>query len=210
MNTYYKILNEIASVFDMDQWDEQVNLFVDVINEQLSTFVHNTKYNHIYILEACSSNHDFPQYNFYKERCYVNGEKVKLDKYGTVENKWFDKRTVNVIIKDLDQLGESCKGMFYWCESLVSVPQFDTSMVTDMRGMFFECESLVSVPKFDTGRVIDMMAMFCTCLSLGSVPLFNISRVTDMNYMFQRCYSLSKETIQEWSSVYNFEIDRMK
>lgn len=26
-NTYYKILNEIASIFDMDQWNDQVNIF---------------------------------------------------------------------------------------------------------------------------------------------------------------------------------------
>ena len=36
MNTYYKILNEIASVFDIDQWDEQVNTFTDTISKDLN------------------------------------------------------------------------------------------------------------------------------------------------------------------------------
>ena len=34
-NTYYKILNEIASIFDMDQWDEQMNLFTGAIQSSL-------------------------------------------------------------------------------------------------------------------------------------------------------------------------------
>ena len=180
MNTYYKILNEIASVFDMDQWDEQVNVFTNVIDKQLNAFVHNTKYNDIYILENNFS-HKFPQFDFYRERCYANGEKVELDIWGTIENKWKDQETVYVIIENLDQLGKSCEYMFSNCFSLVSVPWFDTSRVTDMYSMFNGCESLESVPKFDTNRM------------------------THMGRMFIGCDSLSEETKQEWSSVYNFE-----
>ena len=233
-STYYKILNEIASVFDMDQWDEQINLFTNVIDKQLNTFVHYTKYEDIYILENCNT-HDFPLYNFYKERCYVNGEKVVLDKYGTTENKWKDRETVDVIIEDLNQLGGSCKFMFANCESLVSIPaSFDTSGVTDMESMFYNCKYLESIPLFDTSNVADMESMFgwCNslvsvpkfntsgvnkmaymfegCKSLVSVPLFNTSRVTDMERMFQGCYSLSEETKQAWSSVYNFETNEKK
>ena len=179
MNIYYKILNEIASVFDIDQWDEQVNIFTNVISRQLRPFVHNTKNSYIFILEQWGD-HGFPQYYFYAERCYVNGEKVVLDDDGTTENKWWDQETVNVTIEDLDQLSESCEYMFFACSSLVSVPKFDTSGVTNMVGMFARCTSLESVPKFDT------------------------SNVTNMNDMFYDCPSLSEETKQEWSSVYNF------
>ena len=35
MNTYYKILNEIASIFDMDQWGLENNFFEDHIKEQI-------------------------------------------------------------------------------------------------------------------------------------------------------------------------------
>lgn len=38
MKNYYKILNEIAASFDMDQWDEQANLFTDVIDEKLNSW----------------------------------------------------------------------------------------------------------------------------------------------------------------------------
>ena len=185
-NIYYKILNEIASAFDMDQWDEQVNPFTEVIESQLNGFIHYTEdIDYIYILEN-HSNHDFPQFNFYKKRCYVNGEKVKLDIWGTTYNKWENQKTVNVIIEDLNQLGESCKSMFYRCFSLISVPKFDTRGVWNMRSMFSRCVSLKSVPKFDT------------------------SGVTDMGDMFFLCNSLSEKTIEEWSSVYDFKTDGMK
>ena len=183
-NTYYKILNEIASVFDVDQWDKQVNVFTDIINKQLKPFVHNTEYDCIFILENYFK-HDFPQYKFYKERCYVNGEKVELD-WGLTKNKWENQKTVDVIIEDLDQLGESCNSMFYNCSSLVSVPWFDTSRVSDMSHMFQGCQDL------------------------ELVPLFNITNVTNMYIMFDGCKSLSEKTKQEWSSVYNFETDEMK
>ena len=186
MNIYYKILNEIASVFDVDQWDEQVDPFTDVINRQLNAFVHNTEYDNIYILEysAWGCGHDFPQYNFYRDRCYVNGEKVELIR-GTTKNKWKDQKTVNVTIEDLDQLGKSCKCMFNRCESLVSVPLFDTSNVAYISSMFYACNSLVSVPLFDTSNILGM------------------------DDMFAYCKSLSEETKQAWSSVYNFKTDRM-
>lgn len=35
MNNYYKILNEIAATFDMDQWDEQANLFIDSVKKSM-------------------------------------------------------------------------------------------------------------------------------------------------------------------------------
>ena len=185
MNTYYKILNEIASVFDMDQWDEQVNVFTDVIKEQLKSFIHHTKYDWIFILENYM-HHDFPQFDFYKERCYVNEEKVELTDQGKTKNNWKYQETVNVTIEDLDHLGKDCKYMFYRCSSLVSVPKFDTSKVENMENMFQRCESLVSVPLFDTSRVVGM------------------------NRMFFNCPHLSEATKQEWSSVYNFEMDEMK
>lgn len=50
-NTYYKILNEIASVFDMDQWNDQVNIFqknlyfntsyVPTFIKTLKEYIHN-------------------------------------------------------------------------------------------------------------------------------------------------------------------------
>ena len=233
-NTYYKILNEIAAAFDMDQWDERVNLFTDVINRQLNIFVHNTKYDCIYILENWDPSHDFPQFDFYKERCYVNGEKVELNDRGSTKNKWKDRKTVNVTIEDLNQLGKSCRFMFFrchslvlvplfdiskvtdvqemfaWCRSLEVVPLFDTNRVTNMNNMFCGCEFLKSVPKFNTSRVSNMECMFYGCDSLESVPLFDTNGVTDMKAMFYACPSLSEKTKKAWRSVYSFKKHEIK
>jgi surface protein len=37
--------------------------------------------------------------------------------------------------------------MFYGCSGLVEVPEFDTSLVTNMYGMCYECSSLEKVPE---------------------------------------------------------------
>ena len=80
--------------------------------------------------------------------------------------------------------------MFYYCYSLVSIPQLDTSNVTDMSSMFYYCYSLVSIPQLDTSNVTDMSSMFYYCYSLVSIPQLDTSNVTDMSSMFYYCHSL--------------------
>jgi surface protein len=80
--------------------------------------------------------------------------------------------------------------MFNTCNSLQSVPLFDTQNVTNMAFMFGECRSLQSLPLFDTVNVTSMSGMFQNCLSLQSVPLFNTASVTNMSAMFTSCVSL--------------------
>jgi surface protein len=81
--------------------------------------------------------------------------------------------------------------MFYDCNSLQSVPLFDTSSVTSMSYMFQNCYSLQSVPLFDTSSVTNMQDMFRDCTSLQSVPAFDVSLVTDFTYIFFNNRTLS-------------------
>lgn len=90
--------------------------------------------------------------------------------------------------------------MFYVCDSLTTVPLFDTSSVTYM-GSMFAGTSLTSVPLFDTSSVTIIASMFSDCTSLKSVPLFNTSKVTNMNRMFERCTSLTSVPLFNTSSV---------
>ena len=80
--------------------------------------------------------------------------------------------------------------MFSGCNSLQSVPLFDTSSVTSMNYMFNGCYSLQSVPLFNTSAVSNTSYMFNGCYSLQSVPLFNTSAVSNTSYMFYNCSSL--------------------
>ena len=83
--------------------------------------------------------------------------------------------------------GENCKNMFEFCSHFTSIPQLDTSKVTNMNSMFSGCALLTSIPQLDTSKVTDMGYMFYSCSSLTSVPLFDTSKVTNMSYMFYGC-----------------------
>ena len=67
--------------------------------------------------------------------------------------------------------------MFYNCTSLTSIPQLDTSKVTNMSSMFSNCSSLTSIPQLDTSNVTNMYNMFYYCTSLTSIPLLDCSSI---------------------------------
>ena len=91
--------------------------------------------------------------------------------------------------------------MFAYCSSLASVPEFDTSSVTNMESMFYKCSALTSVPLFDTSSVTNMSKMFYSCSSLTTIPLIDTSKVTSMQYMFGYCSSLTSIPLLDTSSV---------
>ena len=91
--------------------------------------------------------------------------------------------------------------MFYGCDSLTTVPHFDTSSVNNMSNTFYNCSSLQTVPHFDTSRCNDMSYMFNYCRALKTVPLFDTSRVTTMSFMFDNCEALKTVPHFDTSSV---------
>lgn len=106
---------------------------------------------------------------------------------------------------DIREIGAitSLLNMFFNCNSLQSVPLFNTASVTSMQQMFNNCNSLQSVPLFNTTNVINMLQMFIGCSSLQSVPLFNTASVTSMSSMFQSCLSLQSVPLFNTTSVTN-------
>jgi surface protein len=93
--------------------------------------------------------------------------------------------------------------MFLECNSLLTVPLFDTSNVTNMTSMFIECNSLSTVPLFDTSKVTNMTQMFYNCSDIASIPSFDTANVTNMSYMFYGCSSLSSVPLLDTSKVTN-------
>ena len=85
--------------------------------------------------------------------------------------------------------------MFQNCNSLMAIPQMDTSAVTNMTSMFNSCYSLTAIPQMDTSAVTDMSRMFQNCYSLTAIPQMDTSLVTNMSYMFFSCYSLTAITL---------------
>jgi len=121
---------------------------------------------------------DWPQFNNYKDKVYINGKHVELDNHGRTTNL-YKQGEYKIEIKDINDV-INCRWMFYTCKQLVSVPLFDTSNVKNMYCMFMEC------------------------INLESVPLLNTSKVVNMDSMFYECHNLNEETIQEWSKIYDF------
>ena len=93
-------------------------------------------------------------------------------------------------------------GMFYG-SGLISISNFDTSNVTDMSEMFIYCGSITTVPNFDTGNVTNMYCMFDCCYNLTTVPNFNTSNVTNMSDMFCNCKNLTTVPNFNTSNVIN-------
>jgi len=95
-----------------------------------------------------------------------------------------------------------CSNMFIGNEYVMTIPNFDTSNVTNMAYMFggitdlkthetVACNNLLFVPNFNTSKVNNMHRMFNGCISLTSVPNFNTAGVLNFCYTFGYCTNLT-------------------
>ena len=60
--------------------------------------------------------------------------------------------------------------MFYFCNNLTTIPQWDTSKVTSFSNMFYYCGNLTAIPQLDTSNSTDFGSMFCYCKNLTTIP----------------------------------------
>ena len=162
----------------INEWKANTNSVSSINTQQYFVYKPNER-GQIKIFEPY-----WPQFKDYKDKVYVNGENVELNRYGYTIKK-FKSRTCEVEIKDINDIN-NCKNMF------------------------FDCKHLISVSLFDTSKVNNMCRMFSACYVLEDVPLFDISKVEDMNDMFYDCDSLNEQTKQIWSQVYNFKKNKKK
>ena len=80
-------------------------------------------------------------------------------------------QTVTEITVPVEIIAPSMNNAFSGCAALTTVPEMDTSQVTDVTGLFSYCESLTTVPPLDMRSVKQQSYMFMRCLSLTSVTL---------------------------------------
>jgi surface protein len=62
--------------------------------------------------------------------------------------------------------------MFFNCSSLTTIPQLDTSKVTNMNNMLNGCSSLTTFPQLDTSKVTNISYMLYGCKSLTTLGGF--------------------------------------
>ena len=91
--------------------------------------------------------------------------------------------------------GTSCvkrmMSIFNGCESLESLPMFETGQCEDFGAFAFRCKNLGCVPSLDTSQGWNFSAMFEDCPNLASVPLLDTSKGVDFNSMFAYCPNLA-------------------
>ena len=93
--------------------------------------------------------------------------------------------------------------MFDLCSNLTTIPQLDTSKVTDMKNMFSGCNKLTTIPQLDTNKVKYMSYMFSYCLKLSIIDIthMNITSSSNTNNFAYNCYSLTKLIIRNMTTI---------
>lgn len=125
------------------------------------------------------------EFNTYKFNVYIDGLNIELDAEGYTK-KMYEEGTHKIYIENIDNIS-NCANMFYKCNQLIEVPEFNTKYVRNMESMFYECTKLETVPLFNTDKVNNMEYMFCGCENLISVPKFITTSVVNMKKMFCDC-----------------------
>ena len=103
--------------------------------------------------------------------------------------------TITEITVPMEVIGPSLEALFSNCQALTSVPDMETSQVTNMNSMFYDCPSLTTIPALDTSQVTNMDYMFYNCQALATIPALDASQVAGPGYMFYGCSSLESVTL---------------
>ena len=95
--------------------------------------------------------------------------------------------------------------MFQGCFKLVTIPQLNTSNVTNMSTMFQNCHKvLTSIPQLDTSNVTNISQTFSGCMVLEKIDItyYNISSTSSSSSMCNACYSLKAVIIRSFGENY--------
>lgn len=135
------------------------------------------------------------------QRCYgmVSAPNIIFPTDHTYSLQWFFLGCKNLETVPLYNLEKctSMSAMFQAVDSnspmlLKSVPDFNTSNVTNMSNMFADCDFLQLIPSLDTSNVSDMHGMFNKCKSLTEIPPLYYSKVTRFDGFANDCTSLTE------------------
>ena len=133
---------------------------------------------------------------------------IDTSKMSSMRNLFYYSNMNNGKLKSIPQLDTSnvtdMGYMFHNCSLLESIPQLDTSNVTNMEYMFYNCICLTTIPQLDTSNVTNMSHMFygyLTYSKLESIPQLDTSNVTNMSYMFKDCVKLESIPKLDTSNV---------
>ena len=93
--------------------------------------------------------------------------------------------------------------MFQNCSNLTTIPQLNTSKVTNMSYMFQNCSNLTTIPQLDTSKVTNMHSIFDGCSKLTTIDITNmkITNTSNSNSFAYNCKSLTKLIIRNMPTI---------
>ena len=220
--------------------EKKMNEYLSNISKEVENSLRETKISNI----PCNNNHEKKNYikikykidnedktkifgttfvknNVNKLKIIFNNQEYKLSEFFHVDNinkiNYFEieLKKINNDILDLKYMFRYCNSlisitnwnafnvtdfsyMFYECSSIPDISNWNTSKVTDMSYMFYKCKSIPNISNWDTSNVINMSYMFNECSSIPDISNWNTSKVIDMSYMFYKCKSIPN--ISEWDT----------
>ena len=177
-----------------EMWNDVIGKFIQIGG---STFEGLYEYNDSSWVLAPTQLSAIADYVYGEEFYGKNGLEV-----GTLQNiENLSKDNINTRVKlwNIFNSGMVCpsdvSNMFKNCTNLQTIPQLNTSSVTNMGAMFSGCTNLTTIPLLNTSSVTSMNYMFNNCQNLTTVPLLDTSSVTNMQDMFYNCMGLSDDSL---------------
>ena len=156
------IFYECKSLISIDYY--QINNKLDGIDEELNLSPHESKTNQSH----SNNNENLSDSNIYLENSNENSTILEVSEQKNA-NLFSSKENFQFYIPLSFNRITNMMGMFYKCNSLISLPdisKWNTSNVNNMSWMFTECKSLISLPdisNWNTSNVNDMSRMFYEC-----------------------------------------------
>ena len=93
---------------------------------------------------------------------------------------------------------------------LQTIPEIDTSKVTDMNNMFYACFNLITIPLLNTSNVTTASYMFGYCPTLKTLPNnFNLGACTDLSNLFDGSGLNDYSFLETWVINPNAEMGNM-
>ena len=197
----YKILNKVLIEWNESYKRDSDNVFLksEDIKESLDKcFIYKlNKKDQIKIFDK-----DWPEFEKYKDKVWINGKHVELDDNGYTVDE-FKPRKYRVYIKDIDEV-KDCFSMFFNCKQLISAFIPD-SVIEIGAGAFEDCTGLTSVTIPNSVTSIGDW-VFENCSGLTSVTIPN--SVTKIGcYVFAECRNLKTVYVEDINKFNQIEFE---
>lgn len=123
---------------------------------------------------------------------------IKSNKYAYIFY-YFKGTKINAKLEITDKTNGSY--MYYGCENLIDVPNYDYSQITNADRMFYDCKNLNKI-NIDFSNAKSINNMFYNCINLTELANYDFSNATNTFGVFSNC-GIKNYPIVDFSSSAN-------